>query len=161
MKIIDKKGRLFGVINIIDLLFILIILGAIFGGVKRFGGTKIINEPEKQGHAKYMIQNVRQVTVDNIRKGDKVYHYDKGTYIGEIDNIEVEPYREQTEYQGKFYMSEIPERFVVYIDVACDIGENDQTYTIGGEQTKIGNEYRMKSKTSAFWGTCIGVTVEK
>ena len=161
MKFIDKKGRLFGVVNLIDLLFVLILVVAVIGGAKRLGGSKIVNEPDKEGHVKFMIQNVRQVTADSIVKGDKVYHYDKGTYLGVIENVELEPYKKESEYQGKIYQAEVPERFSVIIDVAANIGENEQTYTAGGEQMKMGNEYRMKTKTSAFFGTCIGVHVDK
>ena len=37
MKIIDKKGRLFGLINIIDLLVIVLLIALVAVGAKRFG----------------------------------------------------------------------------------------------------------------------------
>lgn len=160
MKIIDKKGRLFGVINLIDLLFILLVVGAVVFGVKRVGGTRVANEPAQPGHMTLMVRNVRKVTVDNIKPGDKLYHYDKGVYLGEITDVRVEPLKDTTEYQGQFILAEVPDKYEVYIDVKAEVSENDQTYTIGGEQIKIGNEYRVKSKTSAFFGTCVGVGID-
>lgn len=159
MKIIDKKGKLFGLINIIDLIFILIVIVAIVGGAKKLGGTRIVNEGTKKGQVTYMVYNVRKVTADNIRIGDQLRHYDKGTYIGEIVDKKVEAATQKTDWQGKWTNAELPDRYTVFITVDCEIGENDQTYTVGGEQTKIGGEYRMKTKTSAFFGTCMGISL--
>ena len=44
MKIIDKKGRLFGLINIVDLLIIILLLALVAVGVKRFGNKAAVGE---------------------------------------------------------------------------------------------------------------------
>ena len=40
MKIIDEKGRLFGKLNLIDLLVIVLILAVVFVAVWKLGGSK-------------------------------------------------------------------------------------------------------------------------
>ncbi len=157
MKLIDEKGRLFGLVNVLDLLFVLILAVAIVGGAKRLKGTRVVNDTSRRASVEFLVKEVRQVTVDNIKVGDEVYHYDKGTYFGKITKTWVEPYTEKVESgDGAWVMAQVPERYNVHIIIEGDMQESDQAYTFGGEQLKIGNEYRLKTKTSAFFGTCFG-----
>ena len=83
MKIIDKKGRLFGLINIVDLLIIILLLALVAVGVKRFGNKAAVGEATtKKGVITAEIKDVRDVTAKNVKVGDPIYDYDKGTLIG-------------------------------------------------------------------------------
>ncbi|MDU3751220.1 MAG: DUF4330 family protein, partial [Peptoniphilus rhinitidis] len=44
MKVIDKKGRLFGLINIVDLIVLILIIALVSVGVKRFGTKSAVGE---------------------------------------------------------------------------------------------------------------------
>lgn len=159
MNIIDKKGKLFGIINIIDL-FILIVLGSIIVfGVSRMRGPQVVSSGTKEGIIRYEISDVRDITVENIKVGEPIYHYDKGTYIGEIARMDVRPLKEKLDYEGEWINAVVPERYIVTIDVKADINENDQYYTAGGEQTRVGIQYRIKNKSFASFGVCIGVEI--
>ena len=46
---IDKKGKLFGKINIIDLLFLIILIVAVVGGISRFKDSAISVESTSKG----------------------------------------------------------------------------------------------------------------
>lgn len=158
---IDKKGRLFGIINIIDLLVLLIVGLILIFGITRMGSSGVVStgSTTKQGIVNYEIADVRQVTVDQIQVGDPVYHYDKGTYIGEISNVTVEPFRERIDYNGRWIEADVPRKFVVQVEVTADLVENDEFYTAGGEQTRVGIQYRLKNKKFASFGVCTDIDV--
>lgn len=161
MKIIDKKGRLFGLINIVDLLVIILLLALVMVGVKRFGNKAAVGEATtKKGVITAEVKDVRDVTANNIKVGDPIYDYDKGTYLGKIVTAEVEPYKDKTEYQGKFYNAEVPDKFRVTITIDADVKETQDFYQVGTEQVRIGAEMRIKNKSITTFMTILGVEVK-
>ena len=93
MKIINEKGKLFGIINIIDLGVILIIALLIGGGAKRMKKNPGITAETKKALITIEVSDVRTPTVDGIVIGDPLYHYDKGEKIGDIVDKKVENYK--------------------------------------------------------------------
>ena len=161
MKIIDKKGRLFGLINIVDLVVIILILALALVGVKRFGSKAAVGETTtKKGTITAEVKDVRDVTANNIKVGDPIYDYDKGTLIGKIATAEVEPYKDKTEYQGKFYNSAVPGKYRVIMTIDADIKETQDFYQVGTEQVRIGAEMRIKNKNITSFMTVLGVEVK-
>lgn len=161
MKIIDKKGRLFGLINIVDLLIIILLLALVAVGVKRFGNKAAVGEATtKKGVITAEIKDVRDVTAKNVKVGDPIYDYDKGTLIGKILTAEVEPYKDETEYQGKFFNSEVPGKYRVIMTIDADVKETQDFYQVGTEQIRIGAEMRIKNKSISSFMTILGIEVK-
>lgn len=161
MKIIDKKGRLFGLINIVDLLIIILLLALVAVGVKRFGNKAAVGEATtKKGVITAEIKDVRDVTVKNVKVGDPIYDYDKGTLIGKILTAEVEPYKDETEYQGKFFNAEVPGKYRVIMTIDADVKETQDFYQVGTEQIRIGAEMRIKNKSITSFMTILGIEVK-
>ncbi|MDY3118451.1 MAG: DUF4330 domain-containing protein [Peptoniphilus sp.] len=155
---IDKKGKLFGKINIIDLLFLLILVVAIVGGIARFKDSAISVESTSKGKMTFLVDEVRTPTVENIMEGQDLYSYDKGIFMGKIVGKTVRPYEDAVEYEGQWVNAEVPNKYSVYVDVDVDIKESDKAYVVGSEEIRVGNEYRVKTKTSSFTGICVGIT---
>lgn len=161
MKIIDKKGRLFGLINIIDLLVIILLIALVAVGAKRFGNKGPVGETTtKKGVITAEVKDVRDVTANNIKVGDPIYDYDKGTYLGKIVTAEVEPYKDKTEYQGKFYNSVVPDKYRVTMTIDADVKDTQDFYQVGTEQVRIGAEMRIKNKSITTFMTILGVEVK-
>lgn len=161
MKIIDKRGRLFGLINIVDLLIIILLLALVAVGVKRFGNKAAVGEATtKKGVITAEIKDVRDVTAKNVKVGDPIYDYDKGTLIGKILTAEVEPYKDKTEYQGKFFNSEVPGKYRVIMTIDADVKETQDFYQVGTEQIRIGAEMRIKNKSITSFMTILGIEVK-
>lgn len=161
MKIIDKKGRLFGLINIVDLLIIILLLALVAVGVKRFGNKAAVGEATtKKSVITAEIKDVRDVTAKNVKVGDPIYDYDKGTLIGKILTAEVEPYKDKTEYQGKFFNSEVPGKYRVIMTIDADVKETQDFYQVGTEQIRIGAEMRIKNKSITSFMTILGIEVK-
>lgn len=154
---IDKKGKLFGKINIIDLLFLIILVVAVVGGISRFKDSAISVESTSKGRMTFLVDEVRMPTAENITEAQELYSYDKGTYMGKIAGKTVKPFEDAVEYEGQWVNAPVPDKYVVYVDVDVDIKESDKSYVVGGEEIRVGNEYRVKTKTSAFTGICVGI----
>lgn len=155
---IDKKGKIFGKINVIDCLFLLILIVAIVGGISRFKDSSITVESTSKGKMTLLVDNVRTPSVENITEGQDLYSYDKGVFMGKIVGKTARPYEDAVEYEGQWVNAPVPDKYSVYLDVDVDIKESDKSYVVGGEEVRVGNEYRVKSKTSAFTGICVGIT---
>ncbi len=89
MVILDEKGRLFGKINIIDLLIVIALAGGlVFGGYKIIGRYFIHTEYENY-KVVLRAEDVHPEMVDAIRIGDRLIER-SGAIVGAV--IEPRPY---------------------------------------------------------------------
>lgn len=92
---IDKNGKVFGKINIIDLIVILVIVAAI----AMFGVSRLSNRGDDgvaipEGQSAYMVfyaEEVPDFVVDKLEKGAKVYDVDMKAELGEVVSFESAP----------------------------------------------------------------------
>lgn len=159
MKVINEKGKLFGLINIIDLAVVLILGLLVVGGAQRMKSKPIVVSEMSNAYITYEVSDVRMVSVENIQVGDDLYHYDKGEYIGKIVEKTFEPFKEPLEKDGEWISAEVPGKYVVNFKVEAKVKDNPDVVVVGGEQTRIGIQYRMKNKKIAFFGTALGIEV--
>lgn len=161
MKIINEKGKLFGIINIIDL-SVLVILGLILvGGMVRMKGKPTIASESTEAVVTFEVQDVRMPSVENVVVGDPIYHYDKGAYLGEIIEVSHEPYKEPIESgDGKWINAEVPEKYVITFKIKADVKDNEDFILVGGEQTRIGSQFRLKNKKVGFFGTALDIDIK-
>lgn len=98
MKIIDKNGRLFGKISIIDVLVILVVVvlaaALVFKKNQTHTGTVVSNIPIT---FQMRISGERTYVADAIRVGDNLYDLDNRSNgaLGEITGMEILPGRKQ------------------------------------------------------------------
>lgn len=159
MKIINEKGKLFGIINIIDLTVLLVVALLLVGGVQRMKTKPIVVSDDSKALITYEVSDIRMVSVENIVEGDDLYHYDRGGYIGKIVEVDYKPYTEPVESNGQWVDAEVPNKYVVTFTVEADVRDNPDVILVGGEQTRIGTQYRLKNKRIAFFGTVVGMEV--
>lgn len=158
----DNKGKLFGLFNIIDVLVILMVLAVIVVGAKRLKSVPSISSGDaKEGIVTFEVSEVRKVTADNIVVGDPLYEYDKGTYIGKIVEVESAPFQKEVDYQGKWVLADVPEKYKVTVKVQAPIRESQDYYVVGGEQMRIGSQTRVKNKRIATFANCMGIELNK
>ena len=160
MKIIDKKGKLFGLINIIDLAVILIFVLLIGGGVKRMKSSPEAQAESKKALITVEVSDVRMPTVDGVVVGDPIYHYDRGTKLGDIIDKKVENYKDPIETpEGKWVSAEVPNKYGVTMTVEADVSENPDVVIAGGEHIRIGSQFKLKNRNIAVLGTILGVEI--
>lgn len=161
MKLMDEKGKLFGLVNIIDLMAVLVLGLLIFGGVKRLKSQPIVVDKTSEAIITYEVEDVRMATVENVVAGDPIYHYDKNEYIGEIIEVEHREYKEPVEFNGEWVSAPVPDKYVVRFKVKADVRDNPDVILAGGEQTRVGTQYRMKNKRIGFFGTAMEIEVQE
>lgn len=160
MKIINEKGKLFGIINIIDLSVLLIVGLILVGGISRMKSKPIVVNETSEAILTLEVANIRMVSVENIIEGDPIYHYDRGGEIGEILEVDYEPYKEPVESDGKWINAEVPERYVATFKVKANVKDNPDVIVAGGEQMRVGAQFRLKNKRVAFFGTVLDIEVK-
>ena len=92
-KIIDKNGRLFGLISFIDVLVILVILVLTIGIYCRFFvlDKTAVNVDSETIQYSVVIDESRQFVGENIQVGDKLFEGKNGIEIGKVTSIRITP----------------------------------------------------------------------
>ncbi len=158
---LDKKGRLFGRISVIDLAVIVILLVvAIRFAYAHFGariGQSIV-EREQTIEVTFLVQVIRDTTVDAIRRSQAMFEFKTGAYLGDVVKVETEPadvlflLRE-----GVWAQTESPNRVNALVTVRgkARIGEN--VITMGGVEMRVGASVGLKSKWVAVQGNVLTI----
>lgn len=121
--LLDKKGKLFGKVSIVDLLVILVVLAMALGAFLTY--QKIADKAvltENKGliqtpaadtlEVTMRIEEVRQMTVDALVAGDEVFFTDTGKFFGTITDVSVEPaVRLIYDTKGTPVNAQVPDKF--------------------------------------------------
>ncbi|MFM1651988.1 DUF4330 domain-containing protein [Brevibacillus sp. B_LB10_24] len=151
MSFIDNRGRLFGKINLIDFLLILVVLAAIAFGVYKLnkGGELAILPTESKkvtvefyGNALYPFQ------VENMKEGDFVRTLDTNDVIGTIVSIKKnDAINLVSTADGRTVISKIPDKYSVYIEVQGSAKLANGILMAGNTPLLVGNEFKIKSSS--------------
>lgn len=160
MKIINEKGKLFGVINIIDLIVIIVLVLIIVGGIKRAKAKPEVVGETRKALITIEVSNVKKPIADGFDVGQNLYFQDKDSLIGEITDIAVKPYTKNVMSGGKWYSKEAPGKYVATLTVMADVVETSEVIIVGGEEVRIGVEYKVKAKKVTATGTVLGIEVQ-
>ncbi len=122
-KFVDERGKLFGVLSVVDFLVILVAVLLALAVYSRFfasSETTSRSVPDEPFTYQVKISQVRQFTVDALHVGDNLYTRDSLLYLGTIEDIEVSPSEVWcTTVDGTYVQSELPERYDMMITVAA------------------------------------------
>lgn len=114
----EKRGKLFGVLNILDLIILLFLLSlgaalAFRGNVKdQLGSTA----DDVTVEFSVRIEPVRVMTYMAVEEGDPLFDNETGTRIGTVTRVSATPYmREVTLADGSIVTSPDPEYFTLIV----------------------------------------------
>ncbi|MBN6186615.1 DUF4330 family protein [Aneurinibacillus sp. BA2021] len=160
MKVFDQKGRVFGVINILDLFLILLLIAAlVFAGIKFTQGENTAAGPKEKKEITYVLYNSAEhpFVVDQIKQGDVLRNKDNNQKIGEVVSVEKNPGKVAvTTADGRMVMSTVPEKYSVFITVKTKgevvgetaIGEDGSALLTGGKVAVKGPKYMIETLIS-------------
>ena len=94
MKIADEKGRLFGKINIIDLLVIIVILAAVCFALFRYVLPDKDKGPEQACEMVLYCHDAPRFTAEQVKVGDTVWDQGTDTDLGTVKSVEILPLME-------------------------------------------------------------------
>jgi hypothetical protein len=90
-RVIDERGRIFGKVNIIDLLVLLVIVAVVVLAAVRFKDATVDTVPVR---IVFTLERARDATVNALDVGGTVTD-DGGTVFGEVQDISISPTVEQ------------------------------------------------------------------
>lgn len=104
MKIIDRNGRLFGKISIIDLVVVAVVIVMAFALYVKTNHNEITSTSTSNTPITYqmLVRGVRTYVADAVQVGDHVYDQDRnsgGGSLGEIIDIEILPSGKLAEFK--------------------------------------------------------------
>lgn len=144
---IDKNGKLFGKVNIIDLLIILIvILALVFAGTKILGrdsSNKITNAVGKSGTVRitFFCDDVKEFVPDALNIGDPVEQYQSEIALGKLVSFSSEPAYSYQLDPATGEVVEVPEVNQIFMTIVVEATGNlnewgftagDTTFVVGG-----------------------------
>ena len=146
---LDKKGKMFGKFNIIDICVVIVLVVAAIGISARFMSTAAKNAREKVKFSYVVeIDGVRQYTVDALNKKGKVIDLKGKSEIGEIKNIRSQPMKTQSFMSdGRMVFAEVPEKYTVLVEIEGEGKESDNSYFVGNDvELSVGSTMSMTTK---------------
>ncbi len=160
--ILDKNGKLFGKISIVDILVVVILIVGIIGAaltVSYINNEKVVSDGSKmllssETNSNKMeiglkVYGVRDVTRDAVIVGDEVYSTKTDDLIGVIKRIDSVPSKQNVVTgNGTVVNTVIPEKFDVTIIVETTGKKTDTGYyTDTGVHILYGKDYEVKTST--------------
>lgn len=145
MKMTNKKGKLFGIINIVDLLIILGVVLVIFIGYL-FLNNKVDDSTEQVSQIITMeITRKRESFCQNIKIGEEAIEVVNNVPIGRIKSVSYKPCEETvvSQIDGTVKKVKVPERFDAKVVVEVTSAEKLQVGKLLSLRTKsfVGNGY--------------------
>ncbi len=153
MKLIDEKGKLFGKLNIVDLVVAVIIIALVAAVVVRFTSSKLnangLNPASEDQYCYVTAYASLQVPeiAEALHVGDHVVASGKYT-DAEIVDIKVEPAAYVgVDSEGKAVYSEHPLWKDITVVIKEKINPSDITIKVGGQEARVGYSYIIKTQT--------------
>ena len=107
MKIADEKGRLFGKINIIDLLVMIVVLAAVCFALFRYVLPGQEKAPQQDCEMVLFCHDAPKFTAEQVKVGDKVWDQSYDVELGTVKSVEIVPLMEtQVGPDGKSFSVE-------------------------------------------------------
>ena len=156
---------LFGKINVVDLIVIIIVIAAICLTYFKFNLSEHSDVTSSNAKAEYTIKvtSLRDFTVKEFAVGDKIFEEETGKCIGIIKDISVEDsYDYFTKTDGEVVYSKLPQRYNAYLLIETDVVLNERGVSVNGVKSLHKNQnivvYTQKIKTE---GQVIEVNIEQ
>ena len=164
--IIDKKGKLFGKINILDILIALVILIFILlGAMKLFSGVLGSKGSANTIEVLYTVE-VTKKDVDffeSIKEGDVVFKKNTKEIGGEVVSCEVKPAKYTTANLNRltYELTEAENKFDGYITIKTTAEVSYPDMLVGGDEIKIGKSYDLRTENTVLNGYITSIEYDK
>ncbi len=105
MKLTDRKGKLFGKINVVDFIVVVIVIVLLGGAYYKFGVLNKATTGTALQPVTYTVEvkRVRDYVFQNVQEGDEIFDKTSGKSIGKIVKVESTPATEPVLCQDGTY----------------------------------------------------------
>ena len=151
MKFLDEKGRLFGKINLIDLLVVLMLVIVIVAVAWKLGGDKL-QDTLVHNNAPTVEYEVLCYGVSNdvceyakTRIDDQLMS--SGDMLdGKITGVSVEPYYITcVDAEGNAVDAQDPQNSNIRFTIECKVQNTDNAYAVGTQEIRVGKSHIVKT----------------
>ncbi len=154
--IIDNKGRLFGKINLLDVFFVLILIGVLFVAYILFAGG---GQADNKLHVTYTVevQNQDAAYFEHVIAGEQVTDGVTKASMGKITDFSKEPAKVISQKNDTLVLSNPQGRFdgLIQIEAEADVAYPD--ILLDGQTIKIGKEVALRSESVAMHGFIVAI----
>ncbi|SHJ61939.1 DUF4330 domain-containing protein [Paramaledivibacter caminithermalis] len=164
MKIIDEKGRIFGLINYLDLMVLLIValLAGKFFVLDNDENAKELlqSQSNKEILLTYYIKGIKEISVNSVKEGDVFRDVETGSILGEVVKKEVANSQIQTtDTEGNVIYSIIPDRYDLILTLKSkgNVTETDRDIKVSNVDVQIGRSMLIESKLIRFMAVIYGI----
>ncbi len=152
MKIVNEKGKLFGVINVIDLVILLCIALVAVAAVYKFAAPAAsdVIAPKSDMTVTMRVRGAMDYLEEEVLKLQAGERLIMGSdYVdAEVISVESVPYLSAaTSDEGKFITAEDPQKSDLLIKIHSKQSKNDAILKIGNQEIRIGRGFIFKTQT--------------
>jgi hypothetical protein len=168
--LIDKRGKLFGLVNIIDLSALIVVAAMAFGFLwvrQTHGVLQKLVKAAGPTDVTVAIRGARAFDPGFIKKGDKVFITIRNQPYAPVEVVNVTAARRQFTFadaQGKVKTADDPSDPLTY-DLNVTIRDNGQVtddgVVLGGNKVKMGIPIELEGFKFRLTGTIVELTVPK
>ena len=158
--IINKEGKLFGKISIVDIFVVVAILVAAFVVYTRFiAGNEKVDVKNATIEYQIRVKKVRETTVNALKKGGPITDTQTKEPMGEIVNVETTPvFEEQTLADGSIVLSEVKDRYNVIMTVRTEGSANETGYyTAKNKSLHVNSGFVIANKYAETTGDIVAI----
>lgn len=157
---INKKGKLFGKISIIDIVVVLAVAILAFGLYVRFGGDEAkVSTQKQQIEYTVLVKGVRMGTVEALQEMGPITNATTKEAAGEITEVTFDAAFDSRELaDGTIVETPLPERYTATVKIRVDGSVNNSGYyTSTNQPINIGSTLFFTSKFANTSGVIIDV----
>ena len=147
-KLIDRRGKLFGKLSIIDLLVLVLLIGLVVAVGYRYTASGMTRTADSRVRYVLMIEGVRDFTFEYYHIGLRCFDRRKYEYIGDIVNAWSEPLDvSHTLMDGRVILAQHPNALRVFVEIEANARETAYAILVNGVyELKVGSEVFLNTK---------------
>ena len=148
MGILDNRGRLFGKLNVIDALVVILIIGLIAAAGYRFTASGMTRAADSTVRYTIMIEGVREFTIPYYQIGLRAFDARNGEFIGHIVGVRYEPLTVHMPlFDGTVVYVERTDIFRVFVEIEASARETDTAILVeGAYELNVGRRVHLNTK---------------
>ena len=159
MKLFDEKGKVFGLVNIIDLIILLLIVLVGAGAAYKYTHKSAQGEI-RTVEFQVMVPCVRPELAAAVKVGDKMVKDASYTPVA-VKSVDIKPgLSVNLNAAGQKVIAYDPYLKDVYVVNEGNVNISSATITMGGQEIRIGKDYYVKSRDYELKGTIMGITIK-
>lgn len=160
MSLIDNKGKVFGLINVIDLLVILLIV-AVVGRFTLKQKQKSAGAVTKSIEVVLHVKEVRDATADVVKVGDIVKETKSNAVLGKISDVKVQPSETLVETaDGRVVVYPNPVFKDMYITLIGSGSAGENAIVLGSNEIRVGTALQLKTNLYSVTTTVMDINVK-